>query len=233
MFENWALSVGKSPKTVKNYVGALNGRLFEIAEKSGLYTQQLCAIDDLYTFNKLDIQLRQKDEFVKLNNRGNYMYSSALKLYGEFLSDNDDYDVQEDIQRIKSSPQLDVTEKNILTRARLGQGIYRKNLISYWGGCAVTGIKNQRLLIASHIKPWAISSNEERLDTFNGLLLSPNLDKVFDLGYISFDAGGKIIISKELERPDALGITSVMRISLVAQHHSYLEHHRDSIFKKV
>ena len=51
------------------------------------------------------------------------------------------------------------------------------------------------MLLASHIKPWRDSNHQERLDKFNGLLLLANLDKAFDLGFISFDDSGKVPIS--------------------------------------
>ena len=52
-----------------------------------------------------------------------------------------------------------------------------------WGGrCAVTGLDLPLLLRASHIKPWRDSDNRERLDPYNGLLLSPSYDAAFDWG---------------------------------------------------
>ncbi len=72
-------------------------------------------------------------------------------------------------------------------KSRVGQGDFRKSLIEkYDGKCVVTGIDLTKLLIASHIKPWRISDNKERLSSENGLLLSANLDKLFDSGLITF-----------------------------------------------
>ena len=65
------------------------------------------------------------------------------------------------------------------------------------------------LLRASHIKPWRAASGAERLDKFNGLLLTPNLDLAFDQGLISFDDHGQILLGEDLD-PDsarALNIT--------------------------
>ena len=83
--------------------------------------------------------------------------------------------------------QIDETQKSTLINARVGQGQFRKKLIDYWNGCAVTGFTDTRFLVASHIKPWRSSSDRDRLNEFNGLLLLPNLDKAFDLGFISFN----------------------------------------------
>ena len=88
---------------------------------------------------------------------------------------------------------------------------------------------------ASHIKPWSKSEVTERLSLYNGLLLSPSLDACFDLGFISFDDSGKIIVSKELNEEDmqALGINKGMMLSRVdPEHRKYLIYHRENIFKK-
>ena len=67
---------------------------------------------------------------------------------------------------------------------RVGQDMFRGALLDYWQGrCCVTGLEVPALLRASHIKPWAsCDSDEERLDVFNGLLLAPHLDALFDGG---------------------------------------------------
>ncbi len=88
-----------------------------------------------------------------------------------------------------------------------------------------------RFLVASHIKPWKVSKNEERLDPFNGLLLLPNLDKVFDLGFITFSKTGNIIISDYLEDYEKLGLTENMRLKLEKQHFPYMNYHRDMMYE--
>ena len=65
--------------------------------------------------------------------------------------------------------------------------------------CLLCNIDIQELLIASHIKPWAQSNDNERLDVNNGLLLCPIHDKLFDLGYITFDELGNIEISERIQ----------------------------------
>lgn len=91
------------------------------------------------------------------------------------------------------------------------------------------------MLIASHIKPWKGAALKERLGIYNGLLLSPALDKCFDKGYISFDDKGKILISERLTVVDAsaLGIRSDMHLrrTLEPGHTEYLAFHREHIFK--
>ena len=102
--------------------------------------------------------------------------------------------------------------------------------------CAVTGCRNDRLLRASHIKPWPTSSPGERLCLYNGLLLSPHLDACFDSGFVSFDDAGRIIVSSELSEEDlkALGWHRQMRVSeskIDPKHRKYLAYHRKDVFR--
>ena len=144
-----------------------------------------------------------------------------------------DNSIADDIKEIISNKSIDETEKARLVSSRIGQGQYRKSLIEYWGCCAVTGYADPAILVASHIKPWADSSNYERLDTYNGLLLTPNIDKAFDKGYITFAETGRIIISPLLEKPEILGINSSMTIELAYEHKIYLGFHRDNVYKNI
>lgn len=142
----------------------------------------------------------------------------------------------QDIQEYQSTYQdLPETERESIIQSRIGQGRFRTELISYWGGCAVTGCQAKEMLRASHIKPWRTSSNEERLDVHNGLLLIPNLDVAFDNGLISFANDGKIIISDCLAADDRrkLGIYPDMQIVRIdTQHLEYLKYHREHVFNK-
>lgn len=128
------------------------------------------------------------------------------------------------------------TEKLTLVKARRGQGGFRDALVEFWGLCAVSDCRELSLLRASHIMPWKASSDEQRLDKFNGLLLSPNLDAAFDSGLITFADDGKIVISKALNRQDrqALGIRNDFRLRRISrQHLQYIAYHRNNVFEKV
>ena len=74
--------------------------------------------------------------------------------------------------------------------------------------------------------------NQKRLDKYNGFLLIPKLDKLFDKGYISFDDEGKIMISDELNNFEELGINKNMKIEIENEHKKYLHFHRENIFQK-
>jgi hypothetical protein len=143
-------------------------------------------------------------------------------------------DLEDDINIINNDDSLSQTEKTVLIKARKGQGKYRESLIEYWGSCSITACKNTSLLRASHIKPWKISNNKERLDHFNGLLLTANFDLLFDQGFISFCNKGNIIIANALDQDtqNILGVSQNISIDLVEEHLSYLEFHRNEVFLK-
>ena len=69
------------------------------------------------------------------------------------------------------------TEREAVVKQRIGQQMFRNGLMTLWHGrCAISGLDVPELLRASHAKPWAAGTDEERLDFYNGLLLSANLD---------------------------------------------------------
>jgi hypothetical protein len=106
--------------------------------------------------------------------------------------------VQDDLaERAVRQQVLPVTEKDQLIRARRGQGLFRANVEEIETSCRLTGVNDKRFLVASHIKPWRESSNAERLDGNNGLLLSPHVDRLFDRGWISFANHGGIICDNQ------------------------------------
>jgi predicted restriction endonuclease len=121
------------------------------------------------------------------------------------------------------------TEREALTKARVGQGPFRLDVIALWGCCAVTGCVLSEILIASHIVPWKVATKAEKLDHFNGLLLTPNLDRLFDKFLITFNDDGSILLSKSLtsEAKAALGVSEQCRLRFVRPAMlPYLRRHR-------
>lgn len=137
-----------------------------------------------------------------------------------------------DIAVIRTDTSITATTRETLVSARIGQGQFRIDVISIWKRCCVTGCGYLSMLRASHIKPWSQSTNEERLDPYNGLLLVPNLDLAFDRGLISFDCDGGIMVSQLLPESDrhAMGINSSICLQLMDQNKPYMDHHRSNIF---
>lgn len=77
------------------------------------------------------------------------------------------------------------TTRKAIVKARIGQGIFRSNLLKHWGGkCALTEVHNKNLLVASHVEAWCIADNHARLDIDNGLLLAVHIDRLFDYGLV-------------------------------------------------
>ncbi|HQC73044.1 MAG TPA: HNH endonuclease, partial [Candidatus Competibacteraceae bacterium] len=123
------------------------------------------------------------------------------------------------------------TEIERRVRQRIGQNKFRDAMLDYWGGaCAVTGVAIPEVLRASHAKPWAeCATDAERLDVFNGFLLSANLDALFDRFLISFDEQGVLIIAPTLAGLDLLplGIAPGMKLRWInTLHQPYLAQHR-------
>ena len=127
------------------------------------------------------------------------------------------------------------TEREQLVKQRIGQGVFRDGLLKYWKGCcSVTGIDIPEMLNASHIKPWADCDNDsDRLNVYNGFLLSANYDALFDKGLITFDNKGFIIYSSRLSKSQILTIRGDKHNFLRwidERHLPFLEWHRGRIF---
>ncbi|MEM6820316.1 MAG: HNH endonuclease [Verrucomicrobiota bacterium] len=124
------------------------------------------------------------------------------------------------------------TERQGLVTSRVGQGYYRQQILEKFDGqCAVTGCGIQEILIASHILAWRQSSEEDRLDVENGILLSPNYDALFDRHLISFQDDGSIILSKLLtdHEIDAVGINRKAAITVTDGMKPFLSLHRKAL----
>ena len=128
------------------------------------------------------------------------------------------------------------TQRKGLVVTRVGQGYYRKQLLERWENkCAVTSCTIKNILIASHIVPWRKSNDAERLDVGNGILLSPDLDALFDKHLISFNDEGNILISKNLTEDQLtnLGVSKDLRLHIVYPDMiSYLSRHREEFNEK-
>lgn len=134
---------------------------------------------------------------------------------------------------IQIDTHLSATEKEQLIKARRGQGDFRTGLFQVEKHCRLTGIDNPSLLIASHIKPWrSCATASERLDCFNGLMLAPHVDYIFDRGLISFSDDGNVIISAKLVLQDLhkLGLETVIAAApFRAEQRHYLAYHRSEV----
>lgn len=216
------------------------------------YTSGIKAIEKLALAEKLinkpfnelsllDIEIAfelliRNHKFITKDSVGKRMYSNALKHFISFkkLGNNllDDKKI-EDI--INNDMTLSITERESVLKSRIGQGVFRESLLTKYNGiCPISGVTDTRILFASHIKPWSVSTNQERLDCENGFLLSVLYDKLFDLGLITFTKKGEMLISKTLktENIEKLQITSerFFDLKMTCGLKANLEYHRDVVF---
>ncbi|PWW38568.1 HNH endonuclease [Idiomarina loihiensis] len=224
-FSFWMLQQRLSKITIEKYLNAIDGRLSHICKDSRITESNLFEIDNYDYFILVENILKNQIEFKDLNLKGNYMYSSALNYLRAFLKDTKDT-----IDSKSNEYSLKSTEIKSSIYTRVGQELFRAVLISHWKGCAVTGFGDKRMLLASHIKPWSVSSDNERLNLFNGLLLLPHYDCAFDKGLITFSLCGRIKISPEFYKPERASISESAFINISAEHAPYMSYHNKKIF---
>ena len=141
--------------------------------------------------------------------------------------------VQEMEQRLETL-HVEGEEREAIVRVRVNQGVFRERMLKEYGHCCLCNVSEPKLLIASHIKPWAVAEASEKLDINNGFLMCPDHDKLFDQGWISFDDEGKILISSRLQEEDrkSLKVNPNMEIKIREGSKKYLEYHRKEVFEE-
>lgn len=127
-------------------------------------------------------------------------------------------------------------EAQDIRRARDGQAAYREKLLEQCCYCPFTMISDERLLIASHIKPWAACTAAEKVDPFNGYILSPLYDKLFDRGFITFTEKRHVILSEFISPHNwkQIGLkndTFIKALLMDDKRCEYLKFHHQSVFK--
>ena len=152
---------------------------------------------------------------------------------------DDDLDIWEGKmeQEIVSNPTIRETEREAIILARRGQGRFRQEVALVEKRCRITGVENPIHLVASHCKPWRDSSNEERLNGENGLLLTPTIDHLFDRGFIGFEDSGRLIVSPAAHGPSLrrMGIETNAPVNVGAfssGQRQFLDFHRTFVLLK-
>lgn len=237
-FSNWmSVHSALSENSIYKYTRAVNTISNEMMDEHIINKS-------LLSMNRIELDLSiidilQNERFIKKNSVGNNMYSNALKQFRYFTLDSEEDTKQEQqiVQEITQEQFLTETEKETIIKARMGQGKYRRLLLEkYDSKCIVTGISQNKLLIASHIKPWTICNNDERVDVENGLLLCANMDRLFDSGLITFRADGKMFVSSFVSEDNKkrLNISNEIVVDLHTSERllNYLEYHRDVLYVK-
>jgi hypothetical protein len=144
-----------------------------------------------------------------------------------------DWEDQQQSQ-IESTEGIGETTRKALVQARIGQGKFKERVSHLERSCRISKVDHPAHLIASHIKPWRESNNEERLAGGNGLLLTPSIDHLFDRGFISFEDNGDLITSPVADTCslDRMGVqpTNVGCFNIDQKY--FLDYHRKEILLK-
>ena len=196
-------------------------------------------VDDIY--DKIKDYLPEK--YSPFNKDGGgvqgYFFEIQANIFNIILNtDYTDYEKPEvlDFDNLKEpSGSSSVQSLKVNRRSTTWQKYFKNQLFKLWGvKCAVTNVMNKDLLIGAHIKPWSKCSDEEKIDPYNGLPLTPNADKLFEVGLISFLNNGAMIASKNLKPKDLyyLGIDEHTKLDIKEEHIKYLEYHRENKFQK-
>lgn len=116
------------------------------------------------------------------------------------------------------------TEATSETKRRIGQDVWREALmVRYERRCPFSGVRDERLLRASHIKPWADSNDEERLDPDNGFLMNVMLDALFDKGMVRVNEQGQLIPAEALDESVQLQVDAAKAVNLTPGNLHYLK----------
>jgi putative restriction endonuclease len=169
-----------------------------------------------------------------LDDKGRLNY--YFRLFADYFGEAEHPYTIEKVQEEIAESVEDKLEKTQLYRARVGQGEYRKNLLALCPFCPITLISDDRLLIASHIKPWVASNDIEKIDPLNGFMLTPTFDRLFDRGFLSFTDDKKTILSPFLSNMtySKIGISDnkIIPHLPIDGREGYLDYHRNNILKK-
>jgi hypothetical protein len=140
-----------------------------------------------------------------------------------------------EMEQVITDQTIPETTRQAVVMARRGQGLFKQNVQRIESHCRVTQVDQIEHLRASHCKPWRDASNAERLDGENGLLLTPDVDHLFDRGFISFEDNGTVLVSPVAHRESIhkMGLEDALRRNVGGfseGQRSYLAFHRDSVF---
>jgi hypothetical protein len=163
---------------------------------------------------------------------GNALLKIASLNFDELTASVAKDEVLDDLKAIESDSSTSPTVRLQLSNARVGQGAFRKRVLAMEPACRVTGVAAPSLLRASHIKPWRESTNAERLDGANGLMLAPHVDLLFDKHLISFGDDGRLIVSRKLDVAILRGwhiANSAISSPFNARQKVYLSVHREHL----
>lgn len=137
----------------------------------------------------------------------------ALEAAAEYEKIADAHGVVADEDLLVDMPVFeDGKTRTVIVQQRVNQARFRKAVLtSYNSTCCISGLRHEKLLIASHIVPWS-EDTHNRLNPQNGLCLSALHDRAFDQGLITVTIDYKVCVSKKLikQASDGFMVTSLL-----------------------
>ena len=142
---------------------------------------------------------------------------------------------EHELRQVSQDAMLSETTRKAIVLARRGQGLFKQNVLKQEQACRITRVDRVEHLRASHCKPWRDSTNTERLDGENGLLLTPSIDHLFDRGFISFEDNGDVLVSPVAHQESLrrMGVDVIGRINVGGfsdGQKKFLGFHRENVF---
>lgn len=172
---------------------------------------------------------------IKLQNKQTKEFLFYFRVFADLSYLNITLEENKIIESINKNQRISQSEKEKISSSRIGQGKYREALLSECPFCPVTMVSDDRLLIASHIKPWRMCDDFEKTDPKNGFMLTPTIDFLFDKGFISFSDDKQMLLSPWISKITYknLNLIENKKYSMlnIEGRETYLSFHRNNIFK--
>jgi hypothetical protein len=242
--KNYNIAIASAKDFINNFRYMKNGKQYKRTMSGDATRYYLQNIFDDYGHDALQMALQAVDLHIKYYEELRHgQLDNIRKIYIDFKKiqkpeNNHRYDlyvsennIDKEIKNIEDRlEKINKTEKQSIIKSRIGQSNFKNGLVKKYKKCLLCDIGMLELLIASHIKPWSESNDMEKLDLNNGLLLCCIHDKLFDLGFISFDTSGIIIISNQIDESlyKNLRINKEQNIDVNAKTIKYLNWHKEN-----
>lgn len=172
-----------------------------------------------------------KLNFVKVRNVDNNKLYIYIK--PSFFMDEREIEERVDVEDLLAG------NRQAVENRRRGQAQWRRELLDIMPACVITKVTEDRILEACHIKPHSVSlsegHNEELVDKNNGLIMTPTYHKLFDMGFISFNDNGTILISPFLSNMNKqrLGLEDNHQYRIPRECSQYLAYHRANVYNQI
>lgn len=172
---------------------------------------------------------------IKLQNQKTKDVLFYFRIFADLSYLNISLEENKIIEAINKNKHISQNEKERISNSRIGQGKYREALLAECPFCPITMVSDDRLLIASHIKPWRMCDDFEKTDPKNGFMLTPTIDFLFDKGFISFNDDKIMLLSPWISKITYKNLNLIDNKKYpmlnVEGREKYLSFHRENIFK--